>query len=73
MNHDPTMATNLLPALREACDGHLGPVSWFRADWQRGGASTGTAGSIVSTKFLNQGDDVRFEIDTLGEVRLKVE
>ncbi len=46
MNHDPTMATNLLPALREACDGHLGPVSWFRADWQRGGASTGTAGWI---------------------------
>ena len=30
-------------------------------------------GSIVSTKFLNKGDDVRFEIDTLGEVRLKVE
>ena len=30
-------------------------------------------GSIVSTKFLNQGDDVRFVIDTLGEVRLKVE
>ena len=30
-------------------------------------------GSIVSTKFLNQGDDVRFEIDTLGEVLLKVE
>ena len=30
-------------------------------------------GSIVSTKFLNRGDDVRFEIDTLGEVRLKVE
>jgi len=30
-------------------------------------------GSIVSTKFLNQGDDVRFEIDTLGEARLKVE
>ena len=30
-------------------------------------------GSIVSTKFLNEGDDVRFTIDTLGGVRLKVE
>ena len=30
-------------------------------------------GSIVSTKFLNKGDDVRFDMDTLGEVRLEVE
>ena len=30
-------------------------------------------GSIVSTKFLNEGDDVRFAMDTLGEVRLEVE
>ncbi|MDA0264571.1 MAG: fumarylacetoacetate hydrolase family protein [Chloroflexi bacterium] len=29
-------------------------------------------GSIVSTKFLNQGDDVRFDIPELGEVRLTV-
>ena len=29
-------------------------------------------GSIVSTKFLNQGDEVEFEIDTLGGVRLTV-
>ncbi|MDA1127406.1 MAG: fumarylacetoacetate hydrolase family protein [Chloroflexi bacterium] len=29
-------------------------------------------GSIVSTKFLNQGDQVHFGIDTLGEVRLTV-
>ncbi len=43
MHHDPTLATNLLPVLREACTGHLGEVSWFRADWQRGGASTGRA------------------------------
>ena len=41
MHHDPTFARNLLPTLRMACDGHLGDVSWFRADWQRGGASTG--------------------------------
>ena len=30
-------------------------------------------GSIVSTKFLNEGDDVRFDMDALGEVRLEVE
>ena len=29
-------------------------------------------GSIVSTKFLNRGDEVHFGIDTLGEVRLTV-
>ena len=29
-------------------------------------------GSIVATKFLNQGDEVHFGIDTLGEVRLTV-
>ena len=29
-------------------------------------------GSIVTTKFLKQGDEVHFGIDTLGEVRLTV-
>ena len=29
-------------------------------------------GSIVSTKFLNKGDEVHFEIDTLGDVLLTV-
>ena len=29
-------------------------------------------GSIVTTKFLNQGDEVHFGIDTLGEVRLTI-
>lgn len=43
MHHDPTLARNLLPTLQHACGGHLGDVSWFRADWQRGGASTGRA------------------------------
>lgn len=47
MHHDPTLATNLLPTLRDACGGCLGDVSWFRADWQRGGASTGRAGWSV--------------------------
>lgn len=35
------LATQLVPALRESCDGRLGEIRWFRADWQRGGASTG--------------------------------
>ncbi|NOG55366.1 MAG: aminoglycoside phosphotransferase family protein [Planctomycetes bacterium] len=29
------------PLLREACHERLGPIAWFRADWQRGGAKTG--------------------------------
>jgi 2-keto-4-pentenoate hydratase len=30
-------------------------------------------GSIVSTKFLDEGDEVSFDIDTLGEVWLTVD
>ncbi len=33
----------LAPVLIEACDRRLGPISWFKADWQRGGAATGTS------------------------------
>ena len=29
--------------LREACEGRLSEITWFRTDWQRGGAATGTA------------------------------
>jgi hypothetical protein len=29
--------------LAEACEGKLSPITWFRTDWQRGGAATGTA------------------------------
>ncbi len=35
--------TLLEPALQRACGGRLSPVSWFRTDWQRGGALTGYA------------------------------
>ncbi|MFP4144109.1 MAG: phosphotransferase family protein [Phycisphaeraceae bacterium] len=35
--------TLLEPVLRDACDGRLSEVSWFRTDWQRGGALTGSA------------------------------
>ncbi len=36
-------ASSLEPALREACEGRLGTLTWFRTDWQRGGAATATA------------------------------
>lgn len=37
------LAHMLEPVLRESCGGRLSSVSWFRADWQRGGAATGYA------------------------------
>lgn len=33
----------LEPVLRNACQGRLSEVNWFRTDWQRGGALTGYA------------------------------
>ncbi len=36
-----SLASALEPVLQHACQGHLGPVSWFKADWQHGGAGTG--------------------------------
>ncbi|MCP3903659.1 MAG: phosphotransferase [Planctomycetes bacterium] len=38
-----TLASSLVPVLDHACGGRLGPITWFKADWQRGGAATGTA------------------------------
>lgn len=38
-----SFGTTLEPVLRRACDGRLSAVNWFRTDWQRGGALTGTA------------------------------
>ncbi|HCT44196.1 MAG: hypothetical protein CMJ35_11465 [Phycisphaerae bacterium] len=38
-----SLASTLEPILHHACRGHLGPVSWFKADWQHGGAGTGYA------------------------------
>jgi len=41
---DPrSLAASLAPVLAEACEGKLSPIRWYRADWQRGGAATGTA------------------------------
>ncbi len=38
-----SLAVHLEPILREACGGRLGPVEWFNAAWQHGGAATGFA------------------------------
>lgn len=38
-----TLAETLAPAVREACDGRLSDIHWFKADWQHGGAATGIA------------------------------
>jgi hypothetical protein len=37
--HD--LAIALAPSLAAECDGRLGPIEWFHATWQRGGAATG--------------------------------
>jgi hypothetical protein len=50
-----SLAASLAPVLGEACAGHLGDeITWFKADWQRGGAATG-----LSTFRLAEGDDAR--------------
>jgi hypothetical protein len=40
---DRTLAATLSPVLKEACEGRLGEIAWFRADWQRSGAATATS------------------------------
>lgn len=45
-----TLAASLAPLVEKACDGRLGPIIWFKADWQRGGAATAR-----STFQLNDG------------------
>lgn len=40
----------LEPILQRACEGRLSRVTWFRTDWQRGGAATGYA------TFADNGD-----------------
>ncbi|MHC4218968.1 MAG: phosphotransferase [Planctomycetota bacterium] len=45
---DPrSLAASLAPVLIEACEGRLSPITWYRADWQRGGAATGTAEYVI--------------------------
>jgi hypothetical protein len=38
-----SLAASLGPALRDATQGRLGEIEWFRSTWQRGGAATGFA------------------------------
>ncbi len=38
-----TLAANLEPALRAACEGRLSDIEWFTSTWQRGGSATGAA------------------------------
>lgn len=38
-----SLAQGLADVLQVACQGRLGQITWFKADWQRGGAATGTA------------------------------
>lgn len=41
---DPrSLASALAPVLQQSCDGRLGEITWFKTDWQRGGAATGMA------------------------------
>ena len=54
-----SLAASLAPLVAQACDGRLGEVTWFRTDWQRGGAATGK-----STYLLEDG--------TRAEVVLKL-
>ena len=37
------LAASLEPVLGDACEGRLESITWFRTDWQRGGAATGRA------------------------------
>ncbi len=38
-----SLATSLSPHLKKACDHRISDITWFRTDWQRGGAATGSA------------------------------
>lgn len=38
-----SLAASLAPALARACEDRLSQITWFKADWQRGGAATGTS------------------------------
>ncbi len=42
-HYDGPFGAALQPVLVDACDGELTDISWFRTDWQRGGAATAYA------------------------------
>ena len=43
------LAATLEPVLRESCQNCLGPLTWFKTDWQRGGAATATAEFAIAS------------------------
>ena len=45
----PALGQGLEPLIRSACDDRLSPITWFRTDWQHGGAATGRARLIDET------------------------
>jgi hypothetical protein len=62
--HD--LAIALGPALCDHCSGRLGPIEWFKATWQRGGAATGfstwDAGPSDSGQHQRIGVIVKFPV-----------
>ena len=48
-----SLAASLAPVVRNACEGRLGEITWFKTDWQRGGAATGK-----STFVLDNGQQI---------------
>ena len=39
----PALGQGLEPRIRSTCGDRLSPITWFRTDWQHGGAATGRA------------------------------
>lgn len=54
-----SLAASLCPHLTDQCaadhGGYLGPIEWFKTDWQRGGAATGRS----TWRDADHGDDDR--------------
>ena len=49
-----SLAQGLADVLIVACEGRLGQITWFKADWQRSGAATGTAKYKVNDDTYEQ-------------------
>lgn len=47
-----SLAASLAPALHQACGNRLSDVSWFKADWQQGGAATATATYQLNSRIV---------------------
>jgi hypothetical protein len=58
-----SLASTLAPLLRESCDGRMGEISWFKADWQRGGAATGST-TYVDDDAQTKGAVLKLPVNT---------